>query len=100
MKDFAKKYLDWYKGLSKVVRILICLLWDIPSNLYRFSKSALKDNILGIIIAVLLAFFGGWILCVIDIITIATMDKIFWLDDLGLEDKDSDSKAEDKKDNE
>lgn len=85
MKDFAKKYLDWYNGLSKVVKILLCLLWDVPSNLSRFAKSALKDSTLGIVLAVVLAIFGGWILFVIDIVCLAVKDKIYWLDDLGLE---------------
>ncbi len=85
MKDFAKKYIETYEGFSKIVKILLCLLWDIPSNLYRFSKSALKDNTLGMVLAVIAAIFGGWILFVIDIITLAVSDKIYWLDELGLE---------------
>ena len=44
MKDFAKKYLDWYNGLDKIVKILLCLLWDIPSNLCRLAKSAQKES--------------------------------------------------------
>lgn len=85
MKDFAKKYIETYEGFSKIVKILLCLLWDIPSNLYRFSKSALKDNTLGMVLAVVAAIFGGWVLFVIDIITLAVNDKIYWLDELGLE---------------
>lgn len=85
MKDFAKKYIETYEGFSKIVKILLCLLWDIPSNLYRFSKSALKDNTLGMVLAVIAAIFGGWVLFVIDIITLAVNDKIYWLDELGLE---------------
>lgn len=42
MKDFAKKYIDWYQGLDKVVKILLCILWDVPANLYRLAKSAQK----------------------------------------------------------
>ncbi len=91
MKDFANKYLEKYNGFSKVVRILLCLLWDIPSTLYRFSKSALKDNTLGMILAVLIGIFGGWIIFIIDIITLAVKDKIFWLDELGV---DEDKMAE------
>ena len=83
MEDFAKSYLDWYQGLSKGVRAVLCLLWDIPSNLYRFSKSALKNNSLGIIVAVLLAIFGGWILFVVDLCCILLTDKVLWLDELG-----------------
>ncbi|MBO4380838.1 MAG: hypothetical protein J5815_01645 [Clostridia bacterium] len=87
MEDFAKKYLDWYKGLSKIVRALLCLLWDVPSNLYRFSKSALKKNTLGIVLAIVFAIFGGWILFVVDFVCILVMDKVLWLDDFGAEDE-------------
>ena len=105
MKDFAKKYLDSYSGFSKIVKILLCLLWDIPSTLYRFSKSALKDNTLGMILAVVLGIFGGWILFVIDIVTLAFKDKLLWLDDLGVDEdkmaastKSDDSAKDEKKD--
>lgn len=81
MEDFAKKYLDWYQGQSKIVRAILCLLWDIPSNLYRFSKSALKKDNLGICLSIICAIFGGFILFVIDLICICAVDKLFWLDD-------------------
>ncbi len=85
MKDFAKKYLNSYNGFSKIVKILLCLLWDIPSTLYRFSKSALKENTLGMILAIVLGLFGGWILFVIDIVSLLIKDKLLWLDDFGLD---------------
>ena len=94
MEDFAKKYLDWYKGLSKVLRALLCLLWDVPSNLYRFSKSALKKNTVGVIIAIVLAIFGGFWLFLIDLICILALDKVYWLDDFGAEEADEPAKAE------
>ena len=82
MEDFAKKYLAWYQGLSKVVRAILCLLWDVPSNLCRFSKSALKDNTLGVVLAIVAAVFGGWILFVVDLCCILLLDKVLWLDEL------------------
>ncbi|MCQ2602632.1 MAG: hypothetical protein MJ193_01760 [Clostridia bacterium] len=96
MKEFAKNYLEAYKGFSKIVKVLLCILWDLPTNLYRFSKSALKDSAVGMVVAVILAIFGGWILFVIDIVTLLVMDKIFWLDDFGVEeaDKADDAKAD------
>ncbi len=88
MEDFAKKYLDWYQGQSKIVRALLCLLWDVPSNLYRFSKSALKKDNLGICLSIICAIFGGWILFVVDLICICALDKLIWLDDLSGDSKD------------
>ncbi len=85
MKDFAKKYIQDYQKQSTIVKILLCLLWDIPSNIYRFSKSAQKDSTLGMVLAILLAIFGGWILFVIDIISLAVKGQIYWLDDLGID---------------
>ncbi len=85
MKDFATKYLEKYNGFSKIVKILLCLLWDVPSTLYRLSKSALKDNTLGIVLAIVLGICGGWILFIIDILTLALKDKLLWLDDLGID---------------
>lgn len=93
MKNFAQKYLDWYTSQDKLVRALFCILWDIPSNLYRISKSALKDSVLGVLCAILLAIFGGWVLFVIDILSIAFKDKVYWLEDLDIiESKDSDER--------
>lgn len=91
MKDFAKKYLDWYNGLDKIVKILLCLLWDIPSNLCRLAKSAQKESVLGIVLAIMVMIFGGWLVCVIDIVSLALKDKIFWIDDLNLESTNCDN---------
>ena len=85
MKDFATKYLNWYDKQSKVVRALLCVLWDVPSTLRRFSVSALKDDTLGMVLAVVLGIFGGMIMFLIDLVTILAMDKILWLSDLGVE---------------
>lgn len=82
MKEFAKKYIDWYQGLDKVVKILLCILWDVPANLYRLAKSAQKNSVLGIVLAIVLMIFGGWILFVIDIVSLVVKDRIYWIDDL------------------
>lgn len=85
MKDFATKYLNWYNGLSKIVKVLLCILWDIPTCLARFCRSALKDDVLGMVLAVIICLFGGWILFVIDLVLLLINDKVYWLDDLGVE---------------
>lgn len=82
MNEFAEKYIKTYEGFDKVVKILLCLLWDIPTCLYRFARSAKKNDVLGMVLAVVLAIFGGWVLFVVDIITLAWKDKVYWLDDL------------------
>lgn len=82
MEEFAKKYLAWYQGLDKIAKILLCLLWDVPANLYRLAKSVQKDSVLGVVLSIVLMIFGGWVLCVIDIVSLALKDKIYWIDDL------------------
>ena len=94
MEDFAKKYLDWYQGLSKVLRALLCFVYNIPNALYRFSKSALKKNNVGIVVAIILAIFGGFWLFIIDLVCIIAFDKVYWLDDFGLEEANEPAKAE------
>lgn len=82
MKEFASKFMQQYDSFNKWIKFLLALLWDIPTNLYRLCKSIAKDNIVGIVVAVLLLIFGGfWILWVIDLVTILFMDKIYWIDE-------------------
>lgn len=85
MKNLAQKYLNWYNSQDKLVRALFCIIWDIPSNLYRISKSASNNSIIGVLLAILLMIFGGWILLVIDILTISFKDKVYWLEELGID---------------
>lgn len=93
MKNLAQKYLDWYTSQGKIVRLLFCILWDIPSNLYRLAKSIKQNNTIGIVIAVLLLICSGWVLFVIDILSIALKDKVYWLEDLDIiESTDSDER--------
>lgn len=81
MKEFLANYIKTYENLEKWIKIVFCLLWDIPANLYRFAKSAEKNDVLGMVIAVILGIFGGWVLFVIDLLCLVFKDKIFWLDD-------------------
>lgn len=85
MEDLARKYLAWYQSQDKLTRTLFCILWDIPSNLYRIAKSASQSSVIGVALAILLMIFGGWVLCVIDVLTIAFKDKVYWLEDLSID---------------
>ncbi len=82
MKEFFENYMKSYEGFSKLVKILFCFLWAIPNNLYRFAKSYLGDNLLGMVLAVVILIFGGWLFLVIDILTLLLQDKIYCLEDL------------------
>ncbi len=91
MKEFLSNYIKTYENLEKWIKIVFCLLWDIPANLYRFAKSAQKGDLLGMVIAVILGIFGGWVLFVIDLLCLVFKDKIFWLDDFSDNSADSNS---------
>ncbi|MBR7163166.1 MAG: hypothetical protein IKD35_04240 [Clostridia bacterium] len=82
MKDFATKYIKWYDSVPLWAKVLLCFLWAIPAGLYRFSKSALADNTMGMVLAVIVTLIGGEIVFFLDIITLILKGKIFWLDEL------------------
>lgn len=97
MKEFAENYIGQYESLNKWVKFALNFLWGIPTNLYRLAKSVKKDDVLGIIVGVILLISCGfWALAVIDFITIALKDKIYWLDDFLTEPNVGDAKPEKK----
>lgn len=81
--ELCKKYMDLYESLPKWLKVVLVLLWGIPSNLYRLAKSIVAKNVLYVVLAVLLLVFGGFlILLIVDLITLITKDKLYWLDDI------------------
>ena len=81
MQDFAKNYIKSYEGLGRWVKFLLNFLWAIPTNLYRLSKSIVKKDTIGAVLSVvLLIFCGWWVIAVIDFVTIAVYDKVYWFD--------------------
>ncbi|UKI20790.1 MAG: hypothetical protein L6V83_04090 [Christensenella sp.] len=56
-----------------------------------WQKAHKKESVLGIVLAILVMIFGGWLVCVIDIVSLALKDKIFWIDDLNLESTNCDN---------
>ena len=93
MKDFATKYIQWYDSCPLWAKVLLCFLWAIPAGLYRFSKSVLADNTVGMILAVVLTLVGGEILWVVDLISLIVKGKLYWLDNIN-EIISTDAKAE------
>lgn len=81
--ELCKAYMSFYEKLPKWLKVVLVILWGIPSNLYRLAKSIVAKNILYVVLAVLLLIFGGFlILLIVDIITLITKDKLYWLDDI------------------
>lgn len=77
MKDLVKSI----EGLPMIVKLICVLFWDILANIYRLFRSIAKGNILGIILAVILLFCGGFIvLWILDIIFVLLGKDIWWID--------------------
>ena len=93
MKEFATKYLEIYDSMPLWAKVLLCFLWAIPAGLYRFSKSVLADNTIGMVLAIVLTLVGGEILWVIDLISLIVKGKLYWLDNIN-EIISTDEKAE------
>ncbi len=67
--------------LPKWAKIILALpVLDIIWNIYRLIKSVKKDNVLGIVLAVVLIVIGIAFMWLVDIITIALNDRVLWID--------------------
>ena len=65
MKDLIKAI----DGLPKIVRFLGTLIWGILTNIYRLCRSIAKQDVLGVVLAIILLLCGGFfILWIIDLV--------------------------------
>jgi hypothetical protein len=83
--DDVKKSLNTFitqmDNLSQVVKILLALPFiDIIWVIYRLIKSIAKDDVLGLVLAIVAIIVGVPFLWVIDMICIAFMGHVWWLD--------------------
>lgn len=77
MKDLIKAI----DGLPKIVRFLGTLIWGILPNIYRLCRSIAKQDVLGIVLAIILLIFNGFvILWIIDLVCILLDKPIWWID--------------------
>lgn len=77
MKDLIKAI----DGLPKIVRFLGTLIWGILTNIYRLCRSIAKQDVLGIVLAIILLLCGGFfILWIIDLVCILLDKSIWWID--------------------
>ncbi len=72
------KIFDDLPKWAKIVLALPCL--DILWVVYRLFRSIEKKNVVGIVLAVLILFIGIFFLWLVDIITLVTQDKVWWID--------------------
>lgn len=77
MKDLIKAI----DGLPKIVRFLGTLIWGILANIYRLCRSIAKQDVLGVVLAIILLLCGGFfILWIIDLVCILLDKTIWWID--------------------
>ena len=77
MKDFIKTM----DNLPPLVKFILALpVLDIVWNVVRLLKSVAKNNVVGIVLALVLVFVGAPFLWLIDMICIVLKGKIWWLD--------------------
>ncbi len=70
-----------FDDLPKWLKIVLALPFlDIVWVVYRLFRSVEKNDIVGIVLAVLLLVFGIPFLWLVDIITIVLQDKVLWID--------------------
>ena len=77
MKDIVKAL----EGLPYIVRVLLTIFWGIYGNLMRLFRSLAKNNLVGIILAVILLLCGGFIILWIwDVIRVILGKQVWWID--------------------
>ena len=77
MKDLVKAL----EGLPYIVRVLLTILCGVYGNLMRLFRSLAKNNLVGIILAVILLLCGGFIILWIwDVIRVILGKQVWWID--------------------
>ena len=77
MKDLVKAL----EGLPYIVRVLLTIFWGIYGNLMRLFRLLAKNNLVGIILAVILLLCGGFIILWIwDVIRVILGKQVWWID--------------------
>ncbi len=77
MKDLVKSL----ENLPWIVRVLLTVFWGIYGNLMRLFRSLAKNNLVGIILAIVLLICGGFlILWIWDVIRVIMGKQVWWID--------------------
>ena len=76
-----KQLISAIDDLPLIVKIIFSLpVIDVIWSVYRLCRSIDKQNVVGIVLAVLLLFFGPTIVWIIDLICVLLNGKVCWLD--------------------
>lgn len=76
-----KTFINWMEALPLWAKIIFAIpALDIVWVVYRLAKSIDKNNVLGIVLAVVLLVVGIPFLWLIDIITLLISNYVIWID--------------------
>ena len=76
-----KSLVKTLEGLPWLIRVILTLFVGIYANLLRLFRSLAAKNIIGIVLAIILLFCGGFfILWFIDLIMVLIGKNIWWID--------------------
>ena len=78
--DLIKKIIQTLDELPKIVKLILCIpavaiVWEV----YRFCRSLEKNNIIGVVIAVILIACAPF-MWLVDLICILLNGKVWWID--------------------
>ena len=76
MKDFVKTLDDF----PRIVKFILVLIGDLFANVYRLCRSIAKNNVLGIVLAVILLLTGGFLILWIIDLMIVVKGTVWWID--------------------
>ena len=77
MKNLVKAI----ERLPWIVLVLLVLLYGAYGNLIRLFKSIAANNVLGIVLALILLLFGGFVIIwIVDLICVLLGKPIWWID--------------------
>ena len=76
-----KSLVKTLEGLPWLIRVILTLFVGIYANLLRLFRSLAAKNVIGIVLAIILLFCGGFfILWIIDLIMVLIGKNIWWID--------------------
>jgi len=76
-----KQLIETIDNLPKIVKLILCIpMLDIVWWIYRICKSLDKNNMVGLVIAIILLVVGIPFMWLIDLICVLVKGNIWWLD--------------------
>ena len=77
MKNLIKTFDD----LPLLIKVILCIpVLAIAWMIYRICRSLLKENMVGVIIAIVLVIVGIPFMWLVDLICILMNGKVWWID--------------------